>query len=130
MQVFRPFLKKADIILVISIAIICFILFLPNFFTQNSHPVAVVYKNGKEIQRIKLNSVSESYELNLDTKPSVILLVEKGKICYKHSECHDKLCVKCGWLTKAGDTAACVPSKTLVVIEGVSDTDEPDIISY
>ncbi|NCC87108.1 MAG: NusG domain II-containing protein [Clostridia bacterium] len=130
MQVFKTFFKKADIILVVSIAIICLILFLPNFFAKNSSPVAVVYKNGKEIQRIKLNSVLESYELDLDTQPSVILLVEKGRICYKSSECHDKLCVKCGWLTKAGDTAACLPSKTLIVIEGISDTNEPDIISY
>ena len=130
MQACKSFFKKADIILVVSVAIICLILFLPNFFAQSSSPVAVVYKNGKEIQRIKLNNVSESFELDLDTQPSAVLLIEKGRICYKSSQCHDKLCVKCGWLTKAGDTAACLPSKTLVVIEGMPDTDKPDIISY
>jgi len=130
MQVSKPFFKPADIILVICVAIICFVLFLPNLFGQNSSTVAVIYKNGKEIQRIKLDSVSESYEIDLHAEPSAILLVEKGRICYKHAECHDKLCVKCGWLSKVGDTAACLPSKTLVVIEGESSTDEPDIISY
>ncbi|MFY9197953.1 MAG: NusG domain II-containing protein [Acutalibacteraceae bacterium] len=126
----KPFLKRADIILIVIVIFICIVLFLPNFLNRNSSAVAVVYKNGKEVQRISLDSVAKSYEINLGTEPANILLVEKGRICYKSATCHDKLCVKQGWLSKSGDTAACLPSKTLVVIEGQSSTDEPDIISY
>ncbi len=130
MKANNPFLKRADIMLIIFIAFICLVLFFPNPFGKNSSTVAVIYKNGKEIERIKLNCVTENYEIDLKTQPSAVLLVENGRICYKSASCHDKLCVKSGWLSRVGDTAACLPSKTLVVIEGTSDIDEPDIISY
>ena len=126
----KPFLKRADIILIVIAIFICIVLFLPNFLNRNSSAVAVVYKNGKEVQRIKLDSVAKSYEIDLGTEPVNILLVEKGRVCYKSATCHDKLCVNRGWLSKSGDTVACLPAKTLVVIEGQSNADEPDIISY
>lgn len=126
----KPFFKRADIILIIFISIICVVLFLPNFFNKNASAIAVIYKNGKEVQRIKLDSVEKSYEIDLETEPCAVLLVEKGRICYKYATCHDKLCVKRGWLSKSGDCAACLPSKTIVIIEGKPTANEPDIISY
>lgn len=130
MQAKKAFLKRADIILIIVVALICLALFIPKFFLKNSSPVAVIYKYGEEAQRIQLDSVNDSYTIDLDTDPYVVLQVEKGRICYKSAGCHDKLCVKCGWLSKVGDTAACLPSKTLIIIEGTPSEDEPDIISY
>ena len=50
------------------------------------------------------------------------IVVEKGKIYFKSSECTDKLCVSCGKLEKKGDTAVCLPSKTVVTVIG-SDLD-------
>ena len=130
MQANKHFLKRADIILIICVSIICVALFIPSFINKSSSPIAVVFKDGEEINRIKLSDVSSSYSIDLECKPSAILQVEHGKIRYKSAECHDKLCVNCGWLSKPGDTAACLPSKTLVVIEGSPDKNEPDIISY
>ncbi|MEG1243680.1 MAG: NusG domain II-containing protein, partial [Oscillospiraceae bacterium] len=106
MQASKPFFKRADIILVICVALLCVILFLPKLFISNTSPVAVIFKNGEEIERIKLESVSDSYTIDLGTNPSSVLQVEKGRIRYKSADCHDKLCVKSGWLSKAGDTAA------------------------
>ncbi len=130
MQANKPFYKRADFILIICIAIVCIISFIPYFTNKSSTPVAVIYKNGEEMQRIQLDSVQDSYTIDLDTNPSNVILVEKNRIRYTTAQCHDKLCVNSGWLSKPGDTAACLPAKTIIVIEGTSDKAEPDIISY
>lgn len=125
----KKFLKKADVILILAIVIICGIFFISK--QMSSTPVeAVIYKDGTEIERINLSSVKESYEYDLGCTPKAVLTVSKGNICYSYAECHDKLCVNTGKLTKVGDTAACLPSKTLIVLEGVKSSDAPDVIAY
>lgn len=125
----KKFLKKADVILILAIVIICGIFFISK--QMSSTPVeAVIYKDGTEIERINLSSVKESYEYDLGCTPKAVLTVSKGSICYSYAECHDKLCVNTGKLTKVGDTAACLPSKTLIVLEGVKSSDAPDVIAY
>lgn len=132
MQTFKKFFKRADILLIISLCIICLILFLPKFISSNKsfNKTAVIYKDGDIINRITLDSVEKKYDLNLNCDPKVTLQVNNGRIRYKSSQCHDKLCVKCGWLSDVGDTAVCLPSRTMIVIEGTASKDTPDAISY
>ena len=126
----KKLFKRADALLIIILLVISLIMFIPKFINNNKSKIAVVYKNGEIVNRIELDSVKNSYDIDLKSSPKVILQVDKGKIRYKSSECHDKLCVKCGWLTKVGDTSVCIPSKTMVIIEGESDNESPDAISY
>ena len=124
------FLKKSDILLIVVLLLLCGLIALPKYLNQSSSLVAVVKKDGVEIARIDLSSVTESYEYDLECEPKAKLTVEKGCIYYSYAECHDKICVNTGKLDAAGDVAACIPSKTLVIIEGVKDGDAPDIITY
>lgn len=130
MQSFKKLFSRADFILILVLSVICVILFIPRFITTSKSQTAVIYKNGKVIERIDLNSVKNSYNISLDSKPNSIVQVDKGRIRYKVSHCPDKLCVKSGWLSKVGDTSACLPAKTMIVIEGQTQKDAPDAISY
>lgn len=122
-------IKKADIILIVLLLLICAALLIPKQFDKT--PVkAVVYKDGKVVKEIDLSSVKEPYDFDLGSTPKAVLKVENGSICYSYADCHDKLCINSGKLSKPGDTAACLPSKTLVVIEGEKSSDEPDVITY
>lgn len=123
------FIKKADILLVVVILILAALFILPQHLNTNP-PVAVIYSGGEEVERIDLASVTESYKISLDCTPSVEITVEPGCIYYSYAECHDKLCINCGQLTSPGNTAACLPSETLIVIEGQAKTDEPDVLTY
>ena len=125
------FIKKADIFLSVILILLFLILTLPKYLS-NSPATAVVYSNGNEIYRIKLDEVEKSYEIKLDCSPAVKLTVETGCIYYSYAECHDKLCMNSGKLRKPGDTAACLPSKTLVVIDGNKDpgNGDFDVITY
>ena len=123
------FIKKADIILIVLLLLVCAVLLIPKHF-RKAQAKAVIYKDGRVVKEIDLSSVREPYDFDLDCTPKATLRVENGCIYYSHAECHDKLCVNSGKLSKPGDTAACLPSKTLVVIEGEKDGEAPDVITY
>lgn len=46
--------------------------------------------------------------------------VRDHKVRFVDSPCKAKLCVHSGWLTDAGDTAACLPNRVLIQIDGNS----------
>lgn len=130
MESFKKLFKRADVILILCLLIICALLFLPKFFNKSDNMTAEIYKNGKLFKSIDLGEVKEIYEFDLNSNPNSVIEVSKNKIRYKHSQCPDKLCEKTGWLTKVGDSAACLPAKTMIVIKGDSKEDAPDAISY
>lgn len=124
------FLKKSDIALIIVLLIVCIATLLPKYLSKSDNLTAVVLRDGSEIERIDLSQVTEEYEIDLECEPKAIITVGPNYIFYSYAECPDKLCVNTGKLTHAGDTAACIPSKTLVVLEGEKSSDSPDVITY
>ena len=62
---------------------------------------------------------------------SVTLRVEGGRIRFEESGCPDKVCVHTGWLSRSGQTAACLPAGVILRIEGGADagTDGVDIVA-
>ncbi len=125
----KVFIKKGDLILIVVILIVCSVFLIPKYLDK-SPVTAVVYKDGAEVDRIDLSKVTETYDLDLESSPDAVLTVSNNCICYSKADCHDKLCIRTGKLSNPGDTAACLPSKTLVVIEGQKKDDSPDVITY
>lgn len=125
----KRFIKPADIILVAVLLICCAAFIVPRYLSSEK-PIAVVYSGKEEIHRIDLSAVTSPYTIDLQCTPKAVLTVEPGLIYYSFAACHDKLCVNCGKLSRPGDTAACLPSNTLVVIEGAPDKNSPDAITY
>lgn len=107
-------IKKGDVILIASLALLCISLFLIPVFSQGKAAVADVWQHGEKIKEIDLSTVEESYEMSVG---GCILLVQRGSIRFLDADCPDKLCVRSGTLSKNGDTAACVPNKVVVIIE-------------
>jgi len=122
--------KKADIILILFFCLLCAALLIPRY-SGSGNMTAVIYESGKITHRIDLSKVSESYTIKLANAPASTVEVEHNGIRYLTASCPDKLCVKAGLLTHRGDTAACLPQKTVIVIEGGSkDEKTPDVITY
>lgn len=112
--------KKGDIAVVAVILAVAGIFALWQFLSSEKLE-AVVTVDGEIIETVDL-SKNESRVIIPDTDPEVEIAVENGKICFRSAECTDKLCVSCGELYKKGDTAVCLPSKTVVTVIG-SDVD-------
>lgn len=125
----RKWIKKADLLLALVLLAICIPIIL--YKPASESPVAVVTVKGEETERIDLSKVKRPYKIRLECKPAAVLTVKPGEIRFSEADCHDKLCVNTGWLSKPGDMAACLPSGTVVRIEGgKSSSDKPDAITW
>lgn len=113
--------KKGDII-VLLIGIVVLIPLLWGYVNGGSPPsdslIAVVTRDGKRMAEIDLNKVQEPQYINFEDGIALTVEAENGRIRVLDADCPDKICVKYGWLTKPGDQAVCLPSKTIVTIEG------------
>ena len=85
---------------------------------EESSLIADVYVDGGLRYSVALDEVSFPYMLYPSSEPRATLRMEEGRIrCYT-AERDDIDCVKTGWLTHPGDTAACPPGHTLIVLRG------------
>lgn len=87
---------------------------------------AIVTQDGKEIARVKLANLPEPLRIAYDGEYPGIILAENGQIRFLEAECPDHVCVDTGWLTRAGGTAACLPARVLVRLEG-NDAGDVDV---
>jgi hypothetical protein len=130
-------LKKGDAFLILIAGIIagCFLLwsFLMGWNGLNlsgreeTPKIAVVIHDGQRIAEINLEELSAPEYLRIEEGIKVVILAERGRIRFWEAECPDKTCVKTGWLSKNGDKAVCLPSRTIIRIEGEGQLDS---ISY
>jgi hypothetical protein len=58
------------------------------------------------------------------------ILIKDGIVYISDSPCDDKLCVLMGGISQPGQWAACLPNRVFVSIEGGSDDEKIDILSY
>lgn len=115
-------LRKSDIILALAVIISVCAFFLYENFSQSDRLTAQISVDGKIVKTVELDSLTEKKVIIPDTKPKVVIVAENGTIRFDEADCKDKLCVSKGILSKKGDTAVCLPAKTVVSI-GASDVD-------
>lgn len=114
--------KKGDLILLL-IGLIALVSLTGFYLTDKAaqskgsdRRIAVITRNGNKIAELDLNKIEEPQYFKLDDGIHVTILAEKGSIKFLDADCPDKICVKTGTLTKPGDQAICMPSKTIVKI--------------
>lgn len=115
---------RTDLIIIVCVLILSLLLFIPNLF-NNDTLTAQIYVDGEITQEIDLGTVGERYTVT--AADDIEITVDKNKICFSYAECKDKLCVKSGWLSKKGHTAACLPERVVITIKG---TDKTDMMTY
>ena len=115
------FIKKGDIIM-IAVIIIAAAVFMLWSNLKTEAVQAVITVDGEVVKTVDLSNLKEKITFIPATDPRVVITAENGKIRFETAECEDKLCVACGNLSKHGDTAVCLPSKTVITVKG-SDVD-------
>ena len=89
-------------------------------FMQNSSKNADgvnIYKDGKLVQSLPID---EDTEYQID---SLKVKVENAAAFISESDCKCKTCIGFGKLSKAGQTAVCLPNKVTIELFGVSEVD-------
>lgn len=117
-------IKRSDII-IIACVIVAAIIAFPIISHSDGRLEASVTVNGETVCTIDLSS-REKLEFRTDTAPSLLIKAENGEVWIEKAECKDKLCVACGRLSRKGDTAVCLPAKTVICI----GNSELDAVTY
>lgn len=115
------FIKKGDIIIIAVILLAAAVFTFWNS-SKTESVQAVITVDGETVKTVDLANIKEKITFIPATDPRVVITAENGEIRFESAECEDKLCVACGNLSKHGDTAVCLPSKTVITITG-SDVD-------
>ncbi len=125
----RRFYKRIDLILIALVLLISFMIGLiqKSANTQNENRYAYIYHENILVEQIDLNS-AENTTFALNQNPEIIFEIKDGEIAFISSPCHDKICIKTGFISQNGETAVCLPEKTVLTIKSSVPTDVPDII--
>ncbi len=117
--------RKTDLIIILAVALaaVAFILWQ----RMGDAPLtAEISVNGKTVESVDLSKITDRVEIRPEGAENVLIVAEDGKIRFEASDCPDKLCVKQGELYRKGDTAVCLPEKTVITVTGA----ELDAVTY
>ncbi|WP_373898111.1 NusG domain II-containing protein [Haloimpatiens sp. FM7315] len=127
-------MKKWDKILLISISLFIVVsfglIYGYRIINKDKKVIAVIKKEGNVIKRIDLNKVEKTEKIKIEYGNDAFNIIEvsKGKIRFQEANCPDEVCVKSGWLKNPGDSAACLPHKMIITLEG--EDKSVDQVSY
>lgn len=94
--------------------------------------IAEIYQNGKLIDTIDLNTVTESYTLRIDGDHGAynIIEVHPGEIGMCEASCPDGLCVTMGLIHTEAVPITCLPNKVIIRIIKGENPDHIDSMVY
>ena len=118
----RNLIKRSDVFVIFLTLLLIFSSFAIFRNSPDEFPVATITVDGKVEKEIDL-TLQENCIITLKTNPIVTLEVKDHKIRFINSECPDGTCEKMGFLSTAGQTAACIPAKVIVTVEGLNESE-------
>ncbi len=113
----KKLITKKDFILLVLVLIIG----VAGMILMNSSPkgtMAQIKVDGKAVETVSLNGEYLEKEIN-----GVTVCRENGEIYVKDSSCPDKVCVRSGKISKAGEGIICAPNRVAVEISGEGQLD-------
>ena len=103
--------KKADIILIATLAVLgIFALLLPLLNTASGSEAVILVKNN-ELYRLPLETDTK---IDLGTN---VVKIENGEVSVESATCPDKVCVHHSPIKNKGDAIICVPNGIVVEVE-------------
>lgn len=108
--------RKGDLAVIAAVAAVAVLLFAWRAAGDTENLTAVITVNGETVQTVDLANISERTEYRLDTTPEVLIVAENSAIYFEEAGCEDKLCIACGKLNQKGDTAVCLPARTVITV--------------
>lgn len=118
-------IKKADIAVITVILLAAAAVFAVS--EKKADCTAEIIVDGQLIKTVELWKNNET--LTIDAGNGVIIKAENNEIFFFESDCSGKNCIGSGRLSSPGDTAVCIPNKTIIKLTG-NKNGLPDAVSY
>ena len=116
---FTPALAAAAAVILLICADAGFLL-----HSRQGRCVAVVSVRGEVVRRIDLQTAEDE---RFSPADGVVIAVKNHTIAFVQSPCREKRCVQAGPLSQPGQTALCMPTGVLIVLQGAGP-DQPDAV--
>ena len=80
---------------------------------------AIVSVDGNDLLTIDLSAGAGPYEISLEELAGIDMTLEVREHAVRvlHSDCPDQICVRSGKLSRAGESAACLPAGVVIKVE-------------
>lgn len=119
----RAVMSKKDFLLIGGILLLALLLGAFFLLKQGSDAcVAALSIDGSLVEtydlkkeRNRLIDLRETYAV------PIILEIRDGAICFHESVCPDHICENYGFLSREGETAVCMPNRTVLTLYAASD---------
>jgi len=109
-------MKKADIILTVSLLLAALLLGGFLLFGREQGQTVEVHIDGKLYTTVML---SQPQTITIDEKSAhCVIEIEDGSVRMISSDCPDQLCVHQGAIHKAGESIICLPQRIVIEIKG------------
>ena len=132
MKAERLGLRAGDGVIYAVLVLLCAALFLlPLLRDDDAVLTAQIMADGEVIETVELSlSAMQAFEETREVNGCVIVLSPEG-VCVADADCPDRLCVKTGMITRAGEAIACVPDRVVVTMRQARAADETyDGVAY
>lgn len=133
----RPKHKAAYLIGLFLILLTVFSLTALFYLYQNTSGqqslTAEIYQDGKLIDSIPLDQVTESYTFTVTSQNggSNTIEVRPGEIGVTHADCADKICVNQGFIHDTLLPITCLPNRLVIQLKNTPNKDSlPDAITH
>ena len=129
MKAERLGLRAGDGVIYAVLVLLCAALFLLPLLRGNKDQLtAQIVADGKTVETVALSSLQA--EETREYCGCVIVLSPTG-VRVEDADCPDRLCVKTGTITRAGEAIACVPNRVVVTLRQEKETNEAiDGVAY
>ena len=125
----RSFFSKKDFFIIGALLLFAggWLLFRQVFSAPATAAQAEIYYNSALVKTVAL-APGRNEKFAVPGQPNVVLEVRGAKIRFYSSTCPDKICIRAGFLSRPGESAACLPNKVAVklVAVGKGKAGEPD----
>ena len=107
----RKIIYKNEIIftLLLVLAAVCLLFYI----YKPSGTFAEITIDGLPVTVVSLQADGV---FDVETNPDIRFEIKNGAIRFLESNCPDKICVRTGFVTRAGQTAVCLPNKAVLRI--------------
>ena len=125
----RPLINRNEIIIILITMVFAAGGFIYNGgFVNTGEIVCELHAGGKTQSFIDLG---KNAIIKVPGRENVVLAVADFGIAFTESDCHDKICINSGVLSRPGQIAVCLPNRVLVKLRlKKPDKDAPDAVTW
>lgn len=129
MKAERLGLRAGDGVIYAVLVLLCAALFLLPLLSGTKDNLTVqIIADGQTAQTVALSSVQTE---EMHTVNGCVIVVTPDSVFVKEADCPDRLCVRTGTISRAGETIACVPNRVVVTLRQTKTTNKAiDGVAY